>query len=116
MSRHDAGLTVRQMLGHAREGMALAKDKVRSDLDVERTLTLSLIYLVQTIGEAAKRLSPEDRERWSHVSWHRLTGMRNRLIHGYDSIDHDALWDTLTDDLPPLIAVPEQVASPSESG
>jgi uncharacterized protein with HEPN domain len=30
--------------------------------------------------------------------------MRNRLIHGYDTIDLDILWDTIEHDLPPLIA------------
>lgn len=29
--------------------------------------------------------------------------MRNRLIHGYDSVDHDTLWDTIIYDLPSLL-------------
>ena len=35
--------------------------------------------------------------------------MRNRLIHGYDSVDLDVLWDTIEVDLPPLIAVLEEI-------
>jgi len=31
-------------------------------------------------------------------------GLRNRLIHGYDSVDFDVLWQIVTHDLPPLIA------------
>ena len=87
----------------------MAKDKARSDLDAERTLTLSLIYLVQTIGEAAKRLSPEDRERWSDVSWHRLTGMRNRLVHDYDRVDLDILWQVVSHGLPRLVEELEEI-------
>jgi len=30
--------------------------------------------------------------------------MRNRLVHAYFDIDHDRVWDTIADDLPPLIA------------
>lgn len=37
--------------------------------------------------------------------------MRNRLIHGYDSVDHDILWQTLQEDLPPLIQMLEGVLS-----
>ena len=35
--------------------------------------------------------------------------MRNRLIHGYDSVDHDILWDTITHDLPPLLRAVDQL-------
>ncbi|UCD32764.1 MAG: DUF86 domain-containing protein [Desulfobacterales bacterium] len=35
--------------------------------------------------------------------------MRNRLAHGYDSIDLNVLWDTIEDDLPPLIEALEQI-------
>jgi len=35
--------------------------------------------------------------------------MRNRLIHGYSSIDLDVLWDTVEIDLPPLIAQLERI-------
>jgi uncharacterized protein with HEPN domain len=31
--------------------------------------------------------------------------MRNRVIHGYDAVNFDLLWDTVRDDLPPLVAV-----------
>jgi len=37
--------------------------------------------------------------------------MRNRLIHGYDSVDLDVLWDTIEVDLPPLIAEIEKIMS-----
>jgi len=41
-------------------------------------------------------------------------GLRNRLIHGYDAIDFDILWQILTQDLPPLIAALEKIVPPEE--
>jgi uncharacterized protein with HEPN domain len=35
--------------------------------------------------------------------------MRSRLIHGYDTVDLNLLWDTITNDLPPLIAALEEI-------
>ena len=49
------------------------------------------------IPEAIKTAHPE-------IPWPRVIGMRNRLVHGYDVIDYDLLWDTVVIDLPPLIA------------
>jgi len=43
-----------------------------------------------------------------------IIGMRNRLVHGYDVIDFDLLWDTVTDDLPPLIAALQEIVRKKE--
>jgi uncharacterized protein with HEPN domain len=60
-------------------------------------------YQIALIGEAVKRLSPEMRARHPDVPWRDIAGMRDRLIHGYDSIDVDELWKTATEDVPVLL-------------
>jgi uncharacterized protein with HEPN domain len=46
---------------------------------------------------------------------HMLThGLRNRLIHGYDAVDLDILWQAVTVDLPPLVALLEEILPPRE--
>jgi uncharacterized protein with HEPN domain len=42
------------------------------------------------------------------IPWPEIVGLRNRLIHGYDSVDFDILWQIVTEDLPPLIAALEK--------
>ena len=39
---------------------------------------------------------------------------RNRLVHGYDSVDLDVLWDTIEDDFPPLIAELKRILGETE--
>jgi uncharacterized protein with HEPN domain len=56
------------------------------------------------VGEAAARLSAETRDHSPQIPWPDIIGLRNRLIHGYDIVDFDILWDIVNDDLPPLIA------------
>ena len=56
------------------------------------------------IGEAATQVSPETRERYSDIPWKKIVGMRNRLIHGYDRIDFDRVWDAVANGIPQLIA------------
>jgi uncharacterized protein with HEPN domain len=92
------------MLESAREAMALIKDKSRQDLDAERILSLALIRLLEILGEAASRVSRNTHLEFSDIHWAQIVSLRNRLIHGYDAVDMDVLWEILTDDLPPLVA------------
>ncbi len=61
------------------------------------------------IGEAAAKISKEKREQSAQIPWRAIIGMRNHLIHAYDEIDVDILWDTITNDIPQLIAELEVV-------
>jgi uncharacterized protein with HEPN domain len=103
MSRHEADLRLRHMLDHAKEAVGMAHGRVRADLDTDRKLNLSLVRLLEIVGEAAARVPAEERKRYSDIPWPEVIGLRNRLIHGYDSVDFDILWQIVADDLPPLI-------------
>jgi uncharacterized protein with HEPN domain len=95
---------MRHMLESAREAMALIEDKSRQNLDAERILSLALVRLLEIVGEAASRVSQNTRREFFDIPWAQIISLRNRLIHGYDAVDMDVLWEILTDDLPPLIA------------
>ena len=98
------GVRLRHMLDYSREAVELVTGRIRADLDTDRLLELALVRLIELVGEAAARISPSTRDQYPQIPWSLIVSMRNRLIHGYDSIDHDVLWDTLTDDLPTLVA------------
>lgn len=76
-------------------------------------LALSLVRCIEIIGEAASRVSGETRMLVPQIPWPDLVGMRNRLVHAYFDIDLDRVWDTVLDDLPPLIAQLEELTPPS---
>ena len=72
-------------------------------------LTFALIRCVEIIGEAASRITPEFRERYSDVPWGDIIGMRNRLIHAYYDVNLDTLWKTVENDVPFLIERLEEI-------
>jgi len=109
MTRRDWTVPLRHMLDYASEAHSLARERNRDDLSSDRLLALALTRLVEVIGEAAGRLLPEVRRRFPSIEWQQIIGMRNRLIHGYDTLDADILWDAVTRDMPPLVEELERI-------
>lgn len=89
----------------AQEAVDLAASRTKAAYDEDRVLRLALAQLVQRIGEAARRLSPEFRERHSGIPWEAVIGMRNRIVHDYMNVDDEILWATVRSDLPSLLKV-----------
>ena len=109
MSQHDPLVALRHMLDHAREAVELARGRSRTDLDADRLLQLALTRLVEIVGEAASRVPAELQGRHPGLPWREAIGARNRLIHGYDFVDLDILWEIVATDLPQAIPQIEQV-------
>ena len=96
-------IRLQHMLDSARVAVMLASGKTREDLTQDIGLVLALMKSVENIGEAAGKLSSRFREKHPTIAWDRIIGMRNRLIHAYYDINRDILWQTVIEDLPPLI-------------
>jgi uncharacterized protein with HEPN domain len=103
MSQHNTSVSLRHMLDHALEVVAMTKGKKRADLDKDRQLNLALVRLLEIIGEAASRVPKDEQARYADISWSEIISLRNRLIHGYDTVDFDILWQIVSQDLPGLI-------------
>ena len=71
----------------------------------------SVIRRFEIIGEAAGRVSQRFRDENPDVPWSEMRGMRNRVIHRYDDIDMDIVWETVERDIPRLIGQLEGLVS-----
>ena len=109
MTRRSNDIRLRHMMDHAREALALTQGKTRADLDSDRLLELALIRLLEVMGEAASRVPDEESALYPEIPWPQIIGLRNRLIHGYDAVDLDILWQIIQVDLPPLLSVLETI-------
>jgi len=109
MPRPDDPTHVRHMLEAARKIQTFSTGRTKQDLEAEELLALGLVRLLEIIGEAATRVTDNTRKDNAAVPWAQVIGMRNRLIHGYDVIDLDILWRTITDDVPALVCALEKI-------
>ena len=91
------------MQDHAREAMLLAKGRTRDDIEIDRMLNLSLVRLLEIVGEAASRVSEETKSLFPMIPWSQIISLRNRLIHGYDNVDFNILWNIINKEIPPLV-------------
>lgn len=107
----DDTVRIRHILDAAREAVSYAEGHSRADLDIDRKLNLSLVRLLEIIGEAARGVSAQFRETHPDLPWKSMTGMRDRLIHGYFDVNLDVVWETITEDLPSLITQLETIVA-----
>ena len=103
MTRRDPLVYVYHMRDYAWSARNIAQGYSRLELDSNEMLRLALIKAVETIGEAASRVPEDLRSRYSDIPWRETRDLRNRLVHEYDRINLDTLWDIIQSHIPPLI-------------
>jgi len=106
--RKDDAVRLQHMLDAGREARGFARGRSRSDLDSDRMLVLALVKDLEIVGEAAHQVSEETRAQLPGLPWADIIGMRHRLVHAYFEIDPEILWQTVEQDLPPLVAALEE--------
>jgi uncharacterized protein with HEPN domain len=63
-----------------------------------------VIHLLQTIGEASRKVGEAWRRDHPEIQWPKIVGMRNRIVHDYRNVNIDIVWDIATTEIPLLIA------------
>ena len=95
---------LQHMVDAANEALSFIADKSKSDLETDRTLALALVKSIEIFGEAASKVSQEPPSQFPKVPWANIIAMRNRLIHSYFDVNLDIVWQTVTEELPPVTA------------
>lgn len=80
-------------------------DLTREEFLDERLRVDAVIKNLAVMGEAARRVPASIVEADPGVPWSKMRAMRNVVVHEYFGIDGDVLWGTITEDLPPLLAL-----------
>jgi uncharacterized protein with HEPN domain len=108
MTRRDPSVRLLHMRDFAHKAIDMAAGRTRSELESNDMLRLALTHLVELVGEAASQVPKEVQQKYPQIPWPKVISMRHRLIHGYDLVDCDILWDTIVHDLPGLVGVLEE--------
>jgi uncharacterized protein with HEPN domain len=73
----------------------------------------AVLRRIEIIGEAARRVSDKTQAEFPDIPWREMTSMRNLVIHEYDIVDLGQVWDTVRENLPPLIEELSKIVPPA---
>jgi uncharacterized protein with HEPN domain len=110
MMRDDAYLF--DILESAKLALEHLGDVQRDEFEKNILLQDAVIRRLEIIGEATRRISTETKQKYPHLPWKDMLGMRNAAIHEYDDLDLDLVWDTVARDLPDLVKELEKIILP----
>jgi uncharacterized protein with HEPN domain len=94
---------IQHMLEAAQQARSFIEGRQRADLDTDVQLRMALLRVLEVIGEAANKVTPEMRAAHPQIPWPKVVGIRNHLIHAYFEVDLDIVWKTVADSLPELV-------------
>lgn len=109
MSRDDAYLY--DILESARAAMEYTHGKKWDEFKKDAMLQDAVVRRLEIIGEASNRVSTATQKKYDHLPWQAMKGTRNKIIHEYDSIELDIIWDIIEQDLPSLVSELEKIIS-----
>ncbi|MBW1776104.1 MAG: DUF86 domain-containing protein [Deltaproteobacteria bacterium] len=112
MRRDEAYLL--DMLLFARDAQIAVRELTQEEFKRSRVHQLAAIKALETIGEAAGKISESFRSAHPEIPWGLIVGMRNRLVHAYFAVDLDEVWRVIQDDIPSLIGLLDPLVPPEE--
>ena len=89
----------------------LTKEQLIADEDVLQIICFNILQ----IGELAKNFSPQFIATYNGVPWRQIKGMRDKVAHGYGTIDKDRVWSTALKDINPLLTYCQQIIADNDS-
>ena len=75
----------------------------------------AVIRAIEIIGEATKNLPESLKKEHSEVPWRKMTGARDKMIHGYFGVDLEVVWSTIKEDIPSVKPLIEKILGEIEN-
>ena len=88
---------------HAEHACAFLGSRSLAGFLDDEMVQAAVIRCVEVIGEAARQVSGDTRERAPQIPWSLIVGMRNILAHDYGAVDPERVYNVVTEHLPELI-------------
>ena len=108
-------LQIGEMIDAAEQAQSLVSGRTVEAIVADRQVRDALLWNFTVLGEAAAQLPEEFKKAHPSVNWARPSQLRNRIVHGYWSIDLEILHTTASHDLSTFVAELKVVVATIES-
>lgn len=112
MTRHrEHSVYLEDILDAIGKAESFVEGMSRDDFGSDDKTVFAVIRALEIIGEAAKQVPQDMRDKAPDIPWRSMVGMRDKLIHSYSTVNLDVVWKTLREELPKLRASVEKLLS-----
>jgi uncharacterized protein with HEPN domain len=95
--------TVKKIIGHAEKILSYCSALSEDTFLADNMLVEACVFNIIQIGELTRQLSDDFTVKHANISWGKIRGLRNRIVHDYDGIDFPLIWNIICNDLLELI-------------
>jgi len=103
MKNHEK-IILLKMKNYAQQAIDFKGDIDFSAFSSDFKTISACVFNLSQIGELVNRLNDDFINNNAHIPWHKMKGMRNKIVHDYEGVQDNIVWDVLVDFLPQLIA------------
>ena len=96
-------LILEKIKKYAEQAVSFKENISFAEFSEDAKTTAACVFNLSQIGELVGRLSEDFTNTNTHVPWRKIRGMRNRIVHDYEGIQLNIVWDVLEDFLPELV-------------
>ena len=102
-------LYIKDIIRNMRDTEEFVGEMSYDDFAGDKKTFNAVVRSLEIIGEAAKNVSGDIREKYPTVPWKEMAGMRDKVIHAYFGVDREAVWIAVKDRIPEILPVMEKI-------
>ena len=95
-------ITLKKINERAGEAMLDTKDLTYEEFIKDDKTVRATVFSISQIGELVKDLDDEFTNKYNNIMWSKIKGLRNRIVHDYDGIQLNIVWQIIKNNLPEL--------------
>ena len=93
---------IKHILEHIELIEKFSEGLTKNEIEEDRLKQSAIVRELEIVGEAAKNLSIDFKDKYKEIEWKKIAGLRDKLIHNYFGVDLDIVWDIIIEDIPIL--------------